>query len=113
MLDERLRAIAGQADIAVVPEMFATGFCPDRPGLAEAWKSGPVCQALQSMADTYHLAIIGSMMCYVPDEEEQAAKNTYLDIAKALSETRNKYGKILSEKVTDFLKSHLSDVSFG
>ena len=35
LLDERLRAIAGRADIAVVPEMFNTGFCTDRPGLAE------------------------------------------------------------------------------
>ena len=25
LLDERLRAIAGQADVAVVPEMFTTG----------------------------------------------------------------------------------------
>ena len=35
LLDERLRAIAGRADLAVVPEMFSTGFCTDRPGLAE------------------------------------------------------------------------------
>ena len=27
LLDERLRAIRGKADIAVVPEMFSTGFC--------------------------------------------------------------------------------------
>jgi len=74
LLDERLRAIAGQADIAVVPEMFATGFCPDRPGLAEEWGTGPVCQALQRMADTYHLAIIGSLMCYVSDDEAQGER---------------------------------------
>lgn len=61
-LDERLRAIAGQAGIAVVPEMFSTGFCTDRPGLAEKWIIGPTCQALQRMADEYHLAIIGSLM---------------------------------------------------
>ena len=62
LLDERLRAIAGQADIAVVPEMFSTGFCTDRPGLAEEWGTGPVCQALQQMADTYDMAIVGSLM---------------------------------------------------
>lgn len=62
LLDERLRAIAGQADIAVVPEMFSTGFCTDRPGLAEPWGFGPTSQALQRMADEYNLAIIGSMM---------------------------------------------------
>lgn len=62
LLDERLRAIAGQADMAVVPEMFSTGFCTDRPGLAEPWGEGPTCRALQQMADTYQLAIVGSMM---------------------------------------------------
>lgn len=62
LLDERLRAIAGRADIAVVPEMFSTGFCTDRPGLAEEWGAGETYQALQRMADTYHIAIVGSMM---------------------------------------------------
>ena len=71
LLDERLRAIAGQADIAVVPEMFSTGFCTDRPGLADEWGKGPVYQALQTMADTYLIAIIGSMMTRVSGEGEE------------------------------------------
>ncbi|MBQ2189761.1 MAG: nitrilase family protein [Paludibacteraceae bacterium] len=62
LLDERLRAIAGQADIAVVPEMFSTGFCTDRPGLADEWGKGEVYKALQLMSDTYNMAIVGSMM---------------------------------------------------
>ena len=62
LLDERLRALAGKADVAVVPEMFSTGFCTDRPGLADEWGKGEVYGALQHMADTYDLAIIGSMM---------------------------------------------------
>ena len=61
LLDERLRAIAGQADLAVVPEMFSTGFCTDRPDLGEPW-GGPTCQALQRMADNYEIAIIGSLI---------------------------------------------------
>lgn len=61
LLDERLRAIAGQADIAVVPEMFSTGFCIDHPELAEPW-GGPTCQALQRMADGYDIAIAGSLI---------------------------------------------------
>ena len=61
LLDERLRAIAGRADMAVVPEMFSTGVCTDRPGLAEPW-GGPTCQALQRMADEYNIAIVGSIM---------------------------------------------------
>ena len=62
LLNERLQAIAGQADIAVIPEMFSTGFCTDRPGLAEEWITGPTSQALQHMANTYDLAIIRSMI---------------------------------------------------
>ena len=62
LLNERLQAIAGQADIAVIPEMFSTGFCTDRPGLAGEWITGPTSQALQHMANTYDLAIIGSMI---------------------------------------------------
>ena len=62
LLNERLQAIAGQADIAVIPEMFSTGFCTDRPGSAEEWITGPTSQALQHMANTYDLAIIGSMI---------------------------------------------------
>ena len=62
LLNERLQAIAGQADIAVIPEMFSTGLCTDRPGLAEEWITGPTSQALQHMANTYDLAIIGSMI---------------------------------------------------
>lgn len=62
LLNERLQAIAGQADIAVIPEMFSTGFCTDRPDLAEEWITGPTSQALQHMANTYDLAIIGSMI---------------------------------------------------
>ena len=61
LLHERLQAIAGRADIAVVPEMFSTGFCTDRPDLAEPW-GGPTCQALQQMADEYDIAIIGSLI---------------------------------------------------
>lgn len=62
LLDERLQAIAGKAEMAVVPEMFSTGFCTDRPGLADEWGKGAVYQALQQMADKYDLAIIGSMI---------------------------------------------------
>ena len=57
LLDERLRAVAGRADMAVVPEMFNTGFCTDRPGLAEEWGKGTTYQALQHMADTLDIKL--------------------------------------------------------
>ena len=77
LLDERLRAIAGKADIAVVPEMFSTGFCTDRPGLAEPWITGPTCQALQHMADEYKIAIVGSMIVRVTGDglEDSGLRN--------------------------------------
>ena len=62
LLDERLHAVAGQVELAVIPEMFSTGFCTDRPGLADEWLTGHTSQALQHMADEYNLAIVGSMM---------------------------------------------------
>lgn len=62
LLDERLRAIRGQADLAVLPEMCLTGFCTDHPELAEEWGS-PRCAELQRMADEYGMAIAGSMIC--------------------------------------------------
>ena len=35
LTEERIAALAGKADVAVLPEMFATGFCTDHPELAE------------------------------------------------------------------------------
>jgi len=66
LLDERLAAVSGKAEIAIVPEMFSTGFCTDRPDLAELW-GGETCQALQALADKYQLAIIGSLIIRAED----------------------------------------------
>lgn len=67
LLDKRLAVIAGQADIAVVPEMCTTGFCCDRPDIAEEW-GGESCRRLQAMADRYDIAIAGSIICRVGDK---------------------------------------------
>lgn len=70
LLNMRLSAIQGQAEIAVVPEMFSTGFCTDRPDLAEPW-GGETCQALQQMADKYAIAIVGSMIVLQYGEDKK------------------------------------------
>lgn len=70
LLNTRLSAIQGQAEIAVVPEMFSTGFCTDRPDLAEPW-GGETCQALQQMADKYAIAIVGSMIVLQHGEDKK------------------------------------------
>lgn len=59
---ERLATLRGQADVALLPEMFSTGFCTDRPELAEE-ADGPTIRALQASADELDIAIVGSFIC--------------------------------------------------
>lgn len=58
----RIRAIAGQADIALLPEMFSTGFCTDRPDLAER-EDGETITTLQAVANETGIAIVSSLIC--------------------------------------------------
>ena len=60
--EERIAALAGKADVAVLPEMFATGFCTDHPELAETM-DGEIMTTLQHIADQYEIAIVGSFIC--------------------------------------------------
>ena len=62
MAEERIAALANKADVAVLPEMFATGFCTDHPELAETM-DGEIMQTLQRLADQYEIAIVGSFIC--------------------------------------------------
>lgn len=59
--EERLRLVAGQADVALLPEMFTTGFCTDHPELAEE-ADGQTMQQLLRWAKEMNLAIAGSYM---------------------------------------------------
>ena len=61
----RIAALAGKADVAVLPEMFATGFCTDHPELAETM-DGEIMTTLQRIANQYEIAIVSSFIC-VPD----------------------------------------------
>ena len=62
LTEERIAALAGQADVAVLPEMFATGFCTNHPELAETM-DGEIMTTLQRLADQYEIAIVGSFIC--------------------------------------------------
>ena len=62
LAEQRIAALAGQADVAVLPEMFATGFCTDHPELAETM-DGKIMTTLQRLADQYEIAIVGSFIC--------------------------------------------------
>ena len=62
LTEERIAALAGKADVAVLPEMFATGFCTDHPELAETM-DGEIIRRLQAAADQSGVAIVGSFIC--------------------------------------------------
>ncbi len=62
LTEQRLAALAHRADVALLPEMFTTSFCTDRPDLAEP-ANGETIQRLQHCADAYDLAIAGSFIC--------------------------------------------------
>jgi len=63
---KRLSALKGKADVALLPEMFTTGFCTDQPELAEP-VNGKTIQTLQEVADACELAIVGSFICKEKD----------------------------------------------
>ena len=60
--EQRIAALAGKADVAVLPEMFATGFCTDHPELAETME-GDIIRRLQTAADQSGVAIVSSFIC--------------------------------------------------
>ncbi len=59
---ERIAALAGKADVALLPEMFSTGFCVNKPELAEP-VDGYTITTLQQAADTYCIAVAGTFIC--------------------------------------------------
>ena len=63
LTEERIAALAGKADVAVLPEMFATGFCTDHPELAETM-DGNIIRRLQAAADQSGVAIVSSFICW-------------------------------------------------
>ena len=62
LAEQRIAALAGKADVAVLPEMFATGFCTDHPELAET-VDGDIIRRLQAVADQSGVAIVSSFIC--------------------------------------------------
>lgn len=72
--EHRLRALRGQADVALLPEMFTTGFCTDRPELAEA-PDGETVTRMQALADELDIMVVGSFICRVSDEAGERLYN--------------------------------------
>ena len=61
LTQQRLAALSGKADVALLPEMFTTGFCVQRPDLAES-TDGKTMSCLRRWARDYDIAIAGSFM---------------------------------------------------
>lgn len=96
MAEEHIAALAGKADVAVLPEMFATGFCcgvpdgtrgsvgclTDHPELAETM-DGEIIRRLQAVADKSGVAIVSSFICLpdpqypIPDPQYPIPDNRY------------------------------------
>ena len=79
LTEERIAALAGKADVAVLPEMFATGFCTDHPELAETMDGG-IMTTLQRLANQHEIAIVSSFICL-----PQPIANSPLPIAKLVN----------------------------
>ena len=62
LAEQRIAALSGKADVAVLPEMFATGFCTDHPELAETMEED-IIRRLQAAADQNSIAIVSSFIC--------------------------------------------------
>jgi len=56
-----LKKLSGESDLAVIPEMFSTGFSMQAPHLAET-NEGPTVQTVRSWAKEYNLAVCGSFL---------------------------------------------------
>lgn len=61
LIQTKLEKIAGQTDLVVLPEMFSTGFCTERPDLAEDM-SGQTVHQLKKWATEFNLALTGSFI---------------------------------------------------
>ena len=77
LAEQRIAALAGKADVAVLPEMFATGFCTDHPELAETM-DGDIIRRLQAAADQSGVAVVGSFICWSQEPEARRQDNVRL-----------------------------------
>lgn len=76
LTERRIHRLKGKADVALLPEMFTTGFCTDRPDLAEPM-DGRTMQRLIKLSNETGVAIAASFIC----EEET---DTFLNGAEQI-----------------------------
>ena len=62
LAERRLSQVKGKADVAMLPEMFTTGFCTDNPRLAEEMSTSPTLARMQQWASDFQLAVYATVM---------------------------------------------------
>lgn len=87
-VEQRIASLADKADVAVLPEMFATGFCTDHPELAEPM-DGNIVQRLQTVANQSGVAIISSFIC-LPAEGQRMVNRGFMIKPNAPIEIQDK-----------------------
>jgi len=60
-VENHLASLNGKTDLVVLPEMFSTGFCTDKPELAEEM-TGETVQQLRIWAEKHQIALTGSFI---------------------------------------------------
>lgn len=74
-IETHLRALAGLADLVVLPEAFTTGFSPEATAYADAWPSGLVLRWMRDLSTELGLGICGS---YIVRESSGACYNRFV-----------------------------------
>jgi len=85
-VEKHLQMLAGKTELAVLPEMFTTGFCTDKPELAETMR-GETVQKLQQWAIDFNLAIAGS---FIACEDEKLFNRGFFVFPDGRIETADK-----------------------
>ena len=101
LAEERIAALAGKADVAVLPEMFAIGFCTDHPELAETM-DGDIIRRLQAVADQSGVAIVTSFIC-LPAKGQRLVNRGFMITPRSISPLSN--GEFEGVQIQD--KRHL------
>lgn len=98
---EKIAALAGKTDLVILPEMFTTGFCIDRPDLAEEMH-GETMSTLRKWATDYHLAITGSVII---SENNHLFNRAFFVYPDGKTETADKKHLFSVGQETDFFKA--------
>ena len=86
--EKDLASLSGKTDLAVLPEMFTTGFCTDQLDLAETME-GETVQKLKSWAVHYKMAITGSFIAREDDKIFNRAFFVFPDGKKRTADKRH------------------------